>query len=74
MTPTSTQVAEVVGKGDALGNPSRDYVVAELAKAGGDKRKASSAIREEYHRVRDLELKAEYAKNKEKQNAKKETK
>jgi len=68
------KVAEVVGKGDALGNPSRDYVVAELAKAGGDKRKASSAIREEYHRVRDLELKAEYAKNKEKQNAKKETK
>lgn len=59
------KVAEIQGKGDSLGNPSREHVVEQLDLAKGDKRKAMSAIREEYHRVRDLELKAEYNKKRE---------
>jgi len=56
------KVSEILGKGEALGWPSREYVVEELDKAGLDGRKATQAIRQEYQTRRDLELKEEYAK------------
>jgi len=59
------KISEILGKGESLGNPSREYVVEQLDIAKGDKRKAASAIREEYHRVRDIQLKEEYAKKQE---------
>ena len=57
-------VAEIESKGESLGRPSRELIIAELDKYGLDKRKAQQAIREEYHKRRDEELKAEYAKKK----------
>jgi hypothetical protein len=63
------KVSEILGKGEALGWPSRELVVTTLDAHNLDLRKATAAIREEYHRVRDLQLKEEYAKNKAKQGA-----
>ena len=64
-------VAEIEGKGEALGSPSRDEIISRLDEAGLDKRKATQAIREEYHTRRDLQLKEEYKRNKEAAEAKK---
>ena len=58
------KVSEIQGKGEALGNPSRELVIEQLDLFALDQRKATAAIREEHHRRRDLELKEEYAKNK----------
>ena len=65
-------MADIQGKGESLGNPSRDYIIETLDKPeiGLDKRKATQMIREAYHKRRDLELKEEYAKNKAKAAAK----
>ena len=57
-------VAEIESKGESVGRPSRELIIAELDKYGLDKRKAQQAIREEYHKRRDEELNAEYAKKK----------
>ena len=63
-------VADIQSKGDSLGHPSRDDIIGRLAEFGGDKRKATQAIREEYHRKKNEEAKEEYnRKKKEKEKA-----
>ena len=56
------KVADILAKGESLGWPSRELVVEQLNTSNLDARKATQAIREEYHAKRDLELKAEYEK------------
>jgi len=57
-------VAEIQSKGDSLGHPTREEIIKRLAEFGGDKRKATQSIREEYHKRRNAEAKEEYMKNK----------
>ena len=64
------KVSEIVGKGEALGSPTRELVVETLDEFGLDQRKATQKIREDYHRRRDLQLKEEYKRNKEAAEAK----
>ena len=66
------KVAEIEGKGESLGFPSRDLVIQRLDEHGLDKRKATQSIREEYHRRRDVELKEEYRRKKAEEEARKE--
>ena len=65
------KVADIVGKGEALGNPTREIVVQALEDHGLDQRKATQMLREEHHRRRDLLLKEQYKKNKEREAAEK---
>jgi len=60
------KVSEILSKGEALGWPSRELVIQSLDDNGLDQRKATAVIRDEYHRVRDLQLKEEYAKKRDK--------
>ena len=66
-------VADIESKGDTLGQPPRELIISRLDEFGLDKRKATQSIREEYHKRRNEEAKAEYErtkKQKEKEAAK----
>jgi hypothetical protein len=64
------KVADIVGKGESLGNPTRELVVKTLEDFNLDQRKATQSIREDYHKRRDLQLKEEYKRKKEEAEAK----
>lgn len=64
------KVSDIVGKGEALGSPTRELVVQTLEDFALDARKATQRIREDYHTRRDLQLKEEYKRNKEAAEAK----
>ena len=55
-------VNDIVNKGEALGSPTRQMVIDALDAHGQDARKATTFLREEHHRRRDAQLKAEYQK------------
>jgi len=58
------KVSEIESKGESLGYPSKQLIIETLDACNEDKREANKRIREDYHKRRDIELKAEYARKK----------
>ena len=58
------KVAEIIAKGAAVGNPSRERAIEELEKHNGSAQHAIRAMKEEENERRSVQAKAEYAKRK----------